>query len=263
MKTFMIKCGGSTLAALSNSFFAEIASFQREGWQPVIVHGGGPAITQALNKLGIHTEFVDGLRRTTAEVLDVVEMVLAGKMNKEIVRRLLSAGAQAVGISGTDGRLLTVQPVENAHKLGYVGEITQVHARLLSSLIESGYIPVVAPIGLGEDGTQRYNINADTAAGAIASQLGATPFIVVTDVMGIVRVVDGVRHVLPYATRSQIEAMVATGEIYGGMIPKVQAALACLGGDVREVVIVNGAQQGMLTKVLQGEAVGTKIVLDA
>lgn len=259
--TFVIKCGGSTLAALPNAFFAELAKFQQQGKQPVIVHGGGPAISQALNKLGIHSEFVDGLRRTSAEVLDVAEMVLAGKMNKEIVRRLLQNGAKAVGLSGTDGRLLTAEPVANAEKLGYVGEVTEVNTELLDAMLAAGYIPVVAPIGLGTD-NQRYNINADTAAGAVAARLGAGPFIVVTDVAGIAGTVDGVKRVLPKVTPDQIAAMIESGEIYGGMIPKVKAALKCLQGGVSEIVIVNGSEPGVLGKVLRGETIGTTIVAE-
>jgi len=259
--TFVIKCGGSTLAALPNAFFAELAAFQKEGKQAVIVHGGGPAISQALNKLGIHTEFVDGLRRTSAEVLDVVEMVLAGKINKEIVRRLSQNGAKAVGLSGTDGRLLTAEAVANADRLGYVGDVTEVNAELLTAMLTAGYIPVVAPVGLGAD-NQRYNINADTAAGAVASSLGAGPFIVVTDVAGIAGTVDGEKQVLPTVTPSQIQAMIDSGEIYGGMIPKVKAALKCLGGGVNEVVIVNGSEPGVLGKVLRGEKIGTTIVAE-
>ncbi|TLS50594.1 acetylglutamate kinase [Paenibacillus antri] len=259
--TFVIKCGGSTLAALPNAFFAELAAFQKAGRQPVIVHGGGPAISQALNKLGIHTEFVDGLRRTSAEVLDVAEMVLAGKINKEIVRRLSQNGAKAVGLSGTDGRLLTAEPVANAAKLGYVGEVTEVNTELLNAMLAAGYIPVVAPVGLGVD-NQRYNINADTAAGAVASSLGAGPFIVVTDVAGIAGTVDGEKKVLPTVTPSQIQSMIDSGEIYGGMIPKVKAALKCLGGGVNEVVIVNGSETGVLGKVLRGEPIGTTIVAE-
>jgi len=258
-KTFVIKCGGSTLAALPNAFFAELAQFQQQGMQPVIVHGGGPAISQALNRLGIHTEFVNGLRKTTEEVLDVVEMVLAGKMNKEIVRRLLLNGAKAVGLSGTDGRLLSAEPVANADKLGYVGDVTEVNKEPLEALLAAGYIPVVAPIGLGAD-SQRYNINADTAAGAVASSLGAGPFIVVTDVNGIAGTVDGKKQLLPKVTPKQINAMIESGEIYGGMIPKVKAALKCLGGGVNEVVIVNGSEPGVLGKVLRGEKIGTTIV---
>ncbi|MCI3921313.1 acetylglutamate kinase [Paenibacillus sp. TRM 82003] len=260
--TFVIKCGGSTLAALPNAFFRELADFQKQGKQAVIVHGGGPAISQALNKLGIHSEFVEGLRRTSAEVLDVVEMVLAGKINKEIVRRLSQNGAKAVGLSGTDGRLLTAEPVANAEKLGYVGDVTEVNAELLGTMVGAGYIPVVAPVGLGVD-NQRYNINADTAAGAVASSLGAAPFIVVTDVEGIAGNVNGEKQLLPTVTPSQIKAMIESGEIYGGMIPKVKAALKCLGGGVNEVVIVNGSEPGVLGKVLRGEKIGTTIVAES
>lgn len=257
-KTFVIKCGGSTLAALPNAFFAELAQFQQEGMQPVIVHGGGPAISQMLNRLGIHSEFVNGLRRTTEEVLDVVELVLAGKMNKEIVRRLLQNGAKAAGLSGTDGRLLTAEPAGDPETLGYVGEVTEVNVEPLNALLNAGYIPVVAPLGLGTDG-QRYNINADTAAGAVATALGAGPFIVVTDVPGIAGTVNGKKQVLPTVTPEQIQKMIDSGEIYGGMIPKVKAALKCMEGGVKEVVIVNGTEPGVLGKVLRGEKIGTTI----
>lgn len=260
-KTFVIKCGGSTLAALPNAFFAELAQFQQEGMQPVIVHGGGPAISQMLNRLGIHSEFVNGLRRTTTEVLDVVELVLSGKMNKEIVRRLLQNGAKAVGLSGTDGRLLTAEPVADAESLGYVGDVKSVNIEPLTALLDAGYIPVVAPLGLGADG-QRYNINADTAAGAVAAALGAGPFIVVTDVSGIAGTVDGKKQVLPKVTPEQIHAMIESAEIYGGMIPKVKAALKCMEGGVKEVVIVNGSEPGVLGKVLRGEQIGTSIVAE-
>jgi acetylglutamate kinase len=231
-----------------------------EGWQPVIVHGGGPAITQALNKLGIHTEFVDGLRKTTAEVLDVVEMVLAGKINKEIVRRLLAAHVRSIGLSGTDGRLLQARPLPHAHKLGFVGEVETVNRTLLDVVVGAGFVPVIAPIGLAMDGV-RYNINADSAAGAVADAVGANPFVVVTDVMGVMRVVDGVRHVIERLTADDIEHMIARGDITGGMIPKVRSAIACLGGSVKEVIVVNGADAGVLRKVLRGERVGTRIVL--
>ncbi len=259
-KPFVIKCGGSTLAGLPSGFFADIAACVAQGWQPVIVHGGGPAITQALNKLGIHSEFVDGLRKTTSEVLDVVEMVLSGKINKEIVRRLLAAHVQAIGLSGTDGRLIQAKPIAHAHKLGFVGEVAAINRALLDVVVGAGYVPVIAPIGLDDDGV-RYNINADSAAGAVADALGASPFVVVTDVMGVTRVVDGVRRVVDTLTPQDIAQMIERGEITGGMIPKVRSAVACLGGAVKEVVVVNGSDAGVLRKVLRGERIGTRIVM--
>lgn len=257
---FVIKCGGSTLAALPETFFQEMRKLQEEGKIPVIVHGGGPAISETLTKLNIETEFVGGLRKTNEAVLDVVEMVLAGTINKEIVRKIQSSGAKAVGLSGVDGHLIEAKPVENAAEVGLVGNVTRVNAGLIEGIVALGYIPVIAPVGLGADGSQRYNINADTAAGAVASFLGVSRMIVVTDVPGILKTVDGERVVLSTATVEEIGEMIDTGEIYGGMIPKVKAALQCIQGDVQEVVIVDGSQPNVLTDVVNGVRVGTRIV---
>lgn len=254
----MMKCGGSTLAALPAAFFEDLRQLQEKGVRPVIVHGGGPAISGTLEKLGIETEFVGGLRRTTEEVLDVVEMVLSGTINKEIVRRIQGAGARALGLSGVDGMLIQAKPVANASEIGHVGEVTAVNAAVIEGVMEMGYIPVIAPVGIDAEG-QRYNINADTAAGAVASQLGVERMIVVTDVPGIMRVVDGERQVLPRITAKEIGEMIASGEIYGGMIPKVKAALACLHGDVREVVIVSGTEPNVLSRAVLEGGIGTII----
>lgn len=254
---FVMKCGGSTLAALPASFFEDMKRLQDEGIVTVIVHGGGPAISDTLTKLGIETEFVNGLRKTNEAVLDVVEMVLSGQINKEIVRRIQLTGAAALGLSGVDGHLIEAQPVSNAHEVGLVGDVTKVNAELVQGIVNMGYIPVIAPVGLGSDGGQRYNINADTAAGAVASHLGVEQMIVVTDVPGIM---NGEKQVLPVVSVAQIEEMIASGEIYGGMIPKVRAAIACIQGKVQEVVIVNGSEPNVLSKVLKGEGIGTRIV---
>src|SRR5690606_28882127 len=255
---FVMKCGGSTLAALPSSFFAELRQLQQDGVALVIVHGGGPAISETLDKLGIETEFVQGLRKTNDEVLDVVEMVLAGRINKEIVRKMQSSGAQAIGLSGVDGMLIQAKPVANSAEIGFVGDVTHVNATIVEGIMSMGYIPVIAPIGIDENG-QRYNINADTAAGAVASELGVSRMIVVTDVPGIMKTIEGEKVTLPSVTVADVEAMIASGEIYGGMIPKVRAAIQCLQGDVQEVVIVSGAQEGVLTQAVKAGGVGTII----
>lgn len=257
---FVMKCGGSTLAALPDVFFADLKKLQDDGIIPVIVHGGGPAISETLAKLGIETEFVNGLRKTNEAVLDVVEMVLAGQINKEIVRKVQLSGAKAIGLSGVDGRLIVAEPVANASEVGLVGDVKQVNAALVQGIIDMGYMPVIAPVGIGADGAQRYNINADTAAGAVASQIGAARMVVVTDVPGIMKAVDGVKKVLPKVTVQEIEEMIASGDIYGGMIPKVRAAVQCIQGEVREVVIVNGEEPEVLSRVLKGEELGTRIL---
>ncbi|MGG6313247.1 acetylglutamate kinase [Paenibacillus macerans] len=256
---FVMKCGGSTLAELPDSFFGDLVKLQRDGAEPVIVHGGGPAISDNLGKLGIESKFVGGLRYTTEDVLDVVEMVLAGSINKTIVRRIGQSGGKALGLSGVDGGLLQAKPVANSKEVGLVGDVTGVNAELIGGVLKLGYMPVIAPVGIGEDG-QRYNINADTAAGAVASELGVSRMIVVTDVPGILKTAGGEKKVLESITVQQIEDMIMTGEIYGGMIPKVRAAVACISGKVKEVVIVDGSEPGVLGKVLSGERIGTKIV---
>lgn len=259
---FVMKCGGSTLAELPDSFFEDLAELQRSGAKPVIVHGGGPAISENLTRLGIESRFVGGLRVTTEAVLDVVEMTLAGSLNKAIVRRIQRHGAQALGLSGTDGRLLTARPVANSAEVGLVGQVTEVNAALIRSIAGMGYIPVIAPVGIGEDGT-RYNINADTAAGAVASAIRSPRMIVVTDVPGILGTVNGVKAVLPAVTLEAIEAMIASGEIYGGMIPKVRAALDCLQGEVAEVIIADGKEPRVLSRIVNGELLGTRIVKES
>ncbi|PZE19273.1 acetylglutamate kinase [Paenibacillus xerothermodurans] len=257
---FVMKCGGSTLAALPNSFFDDMKRLQDEAIIPVIVHGGGPAISDTLGKLGIETEFVNGLRKTNEAVLDVVEMVLAGRINKEIVRKIQLSGAKALGLSGVDGHLIQAEPVAHADEVGLVGDVTGVNADLIQGMVKMGYIPVIAPVGLGADGSQRYNINADTAAGAVASHMGVERMIVVTDVPGIMKPVGGARVVLPSVTVSEIDKMIASGEIYGGMIPKVRAAIQCIQGKVREVIIVNGTEPEVLSRVIKGAEIGTRIV---
>ncbi len=256
---FVMKCGGSTLAALPDVFFEDLRSLQERGVEPVIVHGGGPAINETLGKLGIESRFVNGLRVTDEATLDVVEMVLAGRINKEIVRKLQQNGAKSLGLSGTDGKLIVAKPVANADEIGHVGDVVAVNAELVEGVIGLGYLPVIAPIGIDESG-QRYNINADTAAGAVASSLGVETMIVVTDVPGIMRNVNGEKQVLPVVTFADIEEMIASGEIYGGMIPKVRAAMSCLHGDVKEVRIVDGAAERVLSRALTEGDIGTRIV---
>ncbi len=259
VSNFVMKCGGSTLAALPEVFFEDLKKLQEQGVTPVIVHGGGPAISGNLEKLGIETEFVNGLRKTTEEVLDVVEMVLAGSINKQIVRRIQSVGGKALGLSGSDGGLIQAKPVTNSAEVGYVGDVTEVEASIIKGVQEMGYMPVIAPIGVDAAG-QRYNINADTAAGAVASHLGVSQMVVVTDVPGIMKGSGSEKKVLPTITVQEIEDMIGTGEIYGGMIPKVRAAISCIHGKVREVVIVDGSEPGVLSRVLSGEKIGTRIV---
>lgn len=229
----VIKCGGSTISELSDTFFKSVIQMKKDGKYPIIVHGGGPMINQLLQKLEIKSEFVDGLRKTTEDVLETAEMVLCGKVNKQLVTNIQLAGGLAVGLSGCDGKLIEVEPI-NEGMLGYVGEPTSININLLNALLDQEMIPVIAPIGINQFGAH-YNVNADSAAGAIARALQAEQLVFVTDVDGILK--NG--ECLQAVTEDDIEMLIIDGTIYGGMIPKVKAALATL-SDVESVMIMNG-----------------------
>lgn len=241
----VIKCGGSTMEQLPASFFQTLVELQQEGKQIVIVHGGGPAINAMLGKLDIPARFIDGLRFTCEQTIDVVEMVLSGSINKQLVRRLAQAEGKAWGVSGIDGNLIVAKQTDRP--LGLVGEILHIESSLLKGLLDQGYIPVVAPLGISKDGKQVYNINADVAAGAIAASLLADKLLMVTDVPGImVPDAAGTKEVRSTAGTEEIKEWIASGVIYGGMIPKVQSALDALEQGVPQVVICQGTVEDLV-----------------
>lgn len=247
----VLKCGGSSIDTLSDRFYKNIETLQKSGLKPIIVHGGGPAIGEALVKLKIEAEFIDGLRKTTSDVMDVVEMVLTGTVNSAIVRKLNEFGLQAVGLSGSDSELLSAEP-KDLEKLGYVGHVTDVNTSLLTQLLDIGVVPVIAPIGIGKDSV-RYNINADTAAGSVAKAVGAKQLVFVTDVPGIIKE----NQLVTSINEEEILELISNGTIYGGMIPKVKAALASLGENLQEAMIVDGNQSVLGTS--ETELAGTVI----
>ncbi|RXT04001.1 acetylglutamate kinase [Ammoniphilus sp. CFH 90114] len=242
---FVLKCGGSTLDNLQASFYEELIQLKRDGFDPVIVHGGGPAISNTLKSFNIEPQFIDGLRVTDEATLQVVEMVLIGQTNKQIVKNLQGYG---FGLSGMDGQL--IQASKMPGPLGFVGQIEQIKPEILKQISDMGYIPVVAPLGLDSEG-QSYNINADTAAGAVASALEVSQLIVVTDVPGVME--NG--EVIPELTVEGVNELIASGVITGGMIPKVKAAMDALKA-ADQVVIIDPSN---LSRAVQGESVGTKI----
>lgn len=253
----VIKCGGSTMDQLPEAFFEAIAKLQAEGRELVIVHGGGPAINSMLDRVQITPQFVDGLRVTCEDTLRVVEMVLCGSINKVLVRRLTQAGAKAWGVSGIDGQTLIAQ--KTAKPLGWVGEIQSADTAIPKAILGQGYVPVIAPLSVGADGVDTFNVNADVAAGAIAAALSAEKLVMVTDVPGIMRPeADGQKVVVQETSAEEIGEMIADGVITGGMIPKVQSALDALGQGVQQVVICRGTAEDLLA-VCAGEAVGTTI----
>ncbi|MGG0755717.1 acetylglutamate kinase [Brevibacillus laterosporus] len=259
-EVMVIKCGGSMLEQLPESFYNKLATLQAEGRSIVIVHGGGPAINQMLEQLKIEPTFSNGLRVTDEPTMQAVEMVLSGPINKLVVRKILHAGGKAWGLSGVDGSLL--QAVEKTQGLGLVGSITAVNQAPLQLLLSNGYIPVVSPIAVSEDGRTRYNCNADTVAGAIASALGAKQLLMLTDVPGIWAENElGEKQLLPTVTTEDIQLMMKNQIITGGMIPKVQAALDALAQGVHEVVICKGEAE-TLDGLVKGMAVGTSISVE-
>lgn len=234
--TVVIKLGGHAMGSdeAMDEFARDVALMRQVGVNPVIVHGGGPMINDMLKRLDIKSEFVNGKRVTDAATMEVVEMVLSGVVNSKIVQAITEQGGRAVGVSGKDGGLIVCDQ-ENP-ELGLVGKPTKVNPRLLRDFADKGIIPVIAPLGMGENG-ETFNINGDTAAGAIAASLKADRLLLLTDVAG---VKNGSGDVLTELSASQINTMIADGTIAGGMIPKVQTALDALDGGVRAAVILDG-----------------------
>ena len=261
MKYLVIKCGGSVLENLPRSFYEDIVKMHSSSeWTPIIVHGGGPLITSLLKSLNVETKFVNGLRVTDHQVLDVVEMVLSGSVNKQVVRNLAEVGGNAVGISGVDGGLLKAAPTADAKTLGFVGEVVEVNHSIIKGIINQGFIPVISPVGI-DAGGQRYNINGDIAASAIAKALEAN-LCFISDIPGILVDNNGVKTKLDKVSKTIIEQMIQEQTIYGGMIPKVKAAIDGLVHNIPEVGIINGFEKNSLLDYSNGKCVGTKIVLE-
>ena len=269
-KTIVVKFGGHAMgdATSMDRFARDIVLMKQCGVQPVVVHGGGPQIGQMLKRLQIKSEFVDGLRVTCADTVEVVEMVLAGSINKRIVSAINAQGGKAVGLCGKDANLIVCEkalkrktdPDSNIEKvldLGFVGEPVEVNPRVLEVFIESDFIPVVAPVGAGRKPDETFNINADTAAGAIAGAMKAKRLMLLTDVQG-VKDKDG--EVLTRLTRADIQRLIADGTIAGGMIPKVETALYGIEKGVEGAVILDGrTPHGVLLELFTQHGAGTLI----
>jgi acetylglutamate kinase len=267
--TFVIKYGGHAMGSeeLARDFARDVVLLKQVGINPVVVHGGGPQIKAMLDRLKIQSEFVQGLRVTDAATVEIVEMVLAGNINKRIVTAIQEAGGQAVGLSGKDSRLIEATKltkrvrspdshIEEVLDLGFVGQPARINTQLLDVLRESEVIPVIAPVGIGEDG-ETYNINADTAAGAIASALNAKKLIMLTDVEG---VLDGEGRLLPRFSADEARDLMASSIITGGMIPKLETCLSALENGVEAAHILDGRRPHVvLLEIFTEAGVGTKI----
>ncbi len=259
-KSVVVKFGGSVLATEDQGTFTDdLVLLKGAGVDPVLVHGGGPEITRVLERLGMESRFVSGLRVTDGDTMEVVEMVLAGRANKAIVSMLARAGGQAVGVSGKDGKVFQARRL--APELGQVGEIEAVDTTLIRVLSEAGYIPVVASIGMGADG-ESYNLNADHAAGALAAAMGASKFILLTDVRGVYRGGDA-RSLISVLRAAEARQLIADGVISRGMIPKVQACLDALARGVPTAHIIGATlAHALLVELFTEEGVGTMLVPD-
>ena len=266
--TFVIKYGGHAMgdSGLAASLARDVVLMKQVGINPVVVHGGGPRIGEMLKRLQIKSTFVDGLRVTDRETVEIVEMVLAGAINKEVVSAITEAGGTAVGISGKDGNLIQARKLERRRKtdsniekvidLGLVGEPSNINTRILDTLVNSHMIPVVAPVGVGAEGTT-YNINADTAAGAIASAMGASRLLMLTDVTG---VLDDNGNLVTAVSANRARALISDGTISGGMIPKVETCLDAVANGVEAAVIMDGrVPHVLLLEVFTEHGLGTMI----
>ncbi|WCL54925.1 acetylglutamate kinase [Gimibacter soli] len=268
-ETFVIKYGGHAMgdADLARQFAEDVVLLKQVGINPVIVHGGGPQIGSMLKRLGVQSEFIDGLRVTDAATVEIAEMVLCGSINKSIVADLNAAGGRAIGLSGKDSDMVLARKVSRTKRdpdsnieqvidLGFVGEPCMVDPTFLKSSMAAGIIPVIAPIAMGEDG-KTYNINADTMAGAIAGALKARRFFLLTDVAG---VMDKEKNLLTELGQTDIEELIADGTISGGMIPKVETCLMAVEAGVRGAVILDGrVTHAILLEIFTERGAGTMI----
>lgn len=261
-RTVVIKYGGAAMTdpALRDKVAADIVLMKLVGVNPVVVHGGGPEITGFMDRLGMPVEFYDGLRVTTDEAMEIVKMVLVGKVNKELVSAINSHGRLAVGLSGEDANL--VQARAKDPRLGRVGEVTGIDTTVLLNLIEDGFVPIVATVAAGDDGGS-FNVNADLVAGELAAALGADKVIFLTDVDGLYRDFSDKSSLISALSTDEAEAMIAQDELEGGMVPKVAACVHALRGGVRRAHILNGTvEHALLLEVYTDEGVGTMIAAD-
>jgi acetylglutamate kinase len=263
-KTIVVKYGGNAMTdpALQRSFAHDVVLLKLVGMNPVVVHGGGPQIDTVLGRLGKKGEFVQGMRVTDTETMDVVEMVLGAAVNKEIVTLINQAGGKAVGLTGKDGALIRAKKLlvagQNGEKIdiGHVGEVESIDPVVISTLEDGGFIPVVAPIGVGKGG-ESYNINADLVAGKLAEVLRAEKLVLLTNTPG---VLDNEGKLLTGLTPKRIDELVANGTLSGGMLPKIGSALDAARGGVKSVHIIDGrVDHALLLEILTDEGVGTLI----
>lgn len=258
--TVVIKYGGSAMLnpEINKTIVQDIVLLKLVGLKPVIVHGGGPEINSMLSRLDIHSEFINGLRVTTKEAMEVVEMVLAGKVNKQIVEMITGQGGCAVGLTGKDGKIISAKKLDkDGVDLGYVGSIEKVNTTLIHTLIDNGFIPVIAPIGSDDEGNT-YNINADYAAVAIAGALNAEKLVFLTDVEGVLKDKNDPASLISFLSDEEARDYIGTGIIVGGMIPKVECCMEAIQKGVSMVHILDGRKKhSLILEIYTKNGVGT------
>lgn len=259
-KIVVIKYGGNAMLSeeLKQAVMGDILLLSLVGIKVVLVHGGGPEISDMLGKVGAKTEFIDGLRVTDKESVDIVQMVLAGKINKNLVNLIHTMGGKAIGLCGIDGHMIDAKQLDQVH--GYVGEITDIDPTPILDVIDKGYIPVIATVGCDSEGNV-YNINADTAAAKIAGVLKAESLISMTDIRGLLRDKDDESTLIPVVKASEVPELIAEGIISGGMIPKIDCCIESIRQGVSKVFILDGrVPHSILIEILTDEGIGTMVV---
>ncbi|HLO88823.1 MAG TPA: acetylglutamate kinase [Nostocaceae cyanobacterium] len=260
-RTVVVKYGGAAMkdSTLKDKVIRDIVFLSCVGLRPILVHGGGPEINSWLDKLGIEAQFKNGLRVTDAPTMDVVEMVLVGRVNKEIVALINQAGGNAVGLCGKDGHLITARP-QGQEGIGFVGDVSNVNIKILETLSSNGYIPVVSSVAADDDG-QAYNINADTVAGEIAAALGAEKLILLTDTRGILKDYKDPSTLIPKVDIQEARQLITEGVVSGGMIPKVNCCVRSLAQGVKATHIIDGRlPHAILLEIFTDVGIGTMIV---
>ena len=261
-KIVVVKYGGNAMVnpRLKRAVMNDIVLLTQVGVKVVLVHGGGPEISSTLTRMGIESAFIDGLRKTDSETMQVVQMVLSGKTNKDLVALISVCGGRAVGLCGIDGNMIQARPTTVNPELGYVGDVINVDTRLIVHALNDGYIPVIATVGVDEHGAT-YNINADTAASAIAGALGAENLIALTDIRGLMQDVNDEGTIIPVVHLGEVDSLIEKGVITGGMIPKVRSCEEALMQGVKIAVMIDGrVPHSILIEMLSDEGIGTMFV---
>lgn len=258
-KIVVIKYGGNAMIneELKMNVITDVVLLSEIGVKVILVHGGGPEINQTLKKIGKEAKFINGLRYTDEETIDIVQMVLAGKTNKDLVKLIMQKGGNATGISGIDNMLIEAEKYESEDDLGYVGAVKSIHPHIIMDMLDKGYIPVVASVGMDKDG-HTFNVNADTAAAEIASAVGAENMILVSDIPGLLEDKDDENTLLPLVHVYEVNSLMKKGIISGGMIPKVDCCVRAIRQNVKKAVIIDGRiPHSILIEMLSKDGIGT------